>query len=293
MRVHVVDGTFELYRAHYSKRPSHQAGGRDVKATVGVCASMLALLDESAEACTHLAIAFDNPIRSFRNDLWHGYKSDEGVPPELREQFDLVEELARALGLVVWSMREWEADDALATAAARWSGVAEVRMMTPDKDLGQCLGPGVVQVDRIRRKVTDEAGFRQRWGIAPTSLPDWLGLVGDEADGIPGLPGFGAKTATAVLARWPHLEDVPRTAPWGLGRAGTDDRLRATLDQQWDEAQLWRKLATVVRDVPLPEELAALAWRGPRPEASKLCARLGASDLEERARRRAEAAGVG
>jgi len=285
MRVHVVDGTFELFRAFYSKRPEHVVDGRDLKAAVGVAASMLWLLEETAEACTHLAVAFDNPIRSFRNDLWWGYKSDEGVDPALRGQFDVVEELLGALGVVVWSMREWEADDAMATAAARWGGEHEVRILSPDKDLGQCLRPGVVQVDRIRKKVIDEAAFRERRGIAPASMPDWLALVGDDADGIPGLKGFGEQAASKLLARWPRLEDIPRGGGWGLRG---EDKLRATLDAQWDEVLLWRKLATLVNDVPLREGLADLRWRGPAADGEALGARLGARDLYVKAARLAE-----
>src|ERR1700754_2258057 len=213
MRVHLVDGTFELFRAHFAPRPGKVVGGIDVKATAGVVGSMLALLEDKAEAVTHLAIAFDNPIVSFRNDLFDGYKSDEGIPTPLREQFDLVEAAARALGIVVWSMDRWEADDALATAATRFGASSagqdesgrdvQVRILTPDKDLGQVLsGDRIVQIDRIRRKVIDEAAMRERRGVAPASIPDLLGLVGDTSDGIPRLPGFGEKSAAALLARY-------------------------------------------------------------------------------------------
>jgi 5'-3' exonuclease len=288
MRVHVVDGTYELYRAHFAKRPGHTVKGRDVKASVGVAFSMLALLDQADEACTHLAVAFDNPIRSFRNDLYDSYKSDEGVPPELRSQFDLAEEVCRALGIVVWTMDRWEADDALATAATRWGGAdCEVRIMTPDKDLGQCLRPGVVQVDRMRKKVIDEAAFRERRGIAPASLPDWLALVGDDADGIPGLRGFGEQAASKVLAQFPHLEAIPRDAPGSWGVRGAD-KLAATLVAEWELALLWRKLATAVTDVPLAQELGDLLWRGPGPDAERVCGELAAADLLERARKLGE-----
>ena len=194
MRLHLVDGTFELFRAHFSKRPGHRApDGAEVKATLGLAASLLALLHDPVEAPTHLAVAFDNPIRSFRNDLFAGYKTEEGVPPELLAQLDLAEDAARAVGAVVWSMDRYEADDALATAAARFRGeVEQVRILSPDKDLGQCLeGDRVVLVDRVRGKVIDEAALLARRGIRPESVPDLLALVGDDADGIPGLPGFG------------------------------------------------------------------------------------------------------
>src|SRR4051812_49171344 len=195
-RVHVVDGTWELFRAHFSKRPGHRTpGGRELKATVGITHSILGLLQDESEAVTHIAIAFDNPIRSFRNDLFDGYKTEEGVDPELLGQFDDAEEAMRALGLVVWSMDKWECDDAMATGAARFrDSVQQVRICSPDKDLGQCIrGIKVVQVDRLRKTTLDEPGLRLLRGIGPESIPDLLALVGDTADGIPGLDGFGEK----------------------------------------------------------------------------------------------------
>ncbi len=277
MRIHVVDGTFELFRAHFAPRPSKAVGGIDVKATAGVVGSMLALLGDPDEAVTHLAIAFDNPIVSFRNELFEGYKGDEGIPASLRAQFDLVEVAAKALGIVVWSMDRWEADDALATAATRWaSDDVQVRILTPDKDLGQVLeGDRVVQVDRIRRKVIDEAALRARRGVAPASIPDLLGLVGDTADGIPGLPGFGEKSAATLLARWGTIEAIPaRVEDWDVKLTGAP-RLAAVLAERRDDALLYKKLATLVRDVPLPESLEDLAYRGaPRAPYAELCARL-------------------
>ncbi len=212
-RLHLVDGTYELYRAHFAPRPDHlDPSGADRKATVGLVASLLSLLSEADEAVTHLAVAFDNPIRSFRNDLFPDYKSDEGVPPELRAQFDPVEEAVRALGVTVWSMHEHEADDALASGARRFADeVGQVRIMTPDKDLAQCLrGDRVVQVDRRQRKVTDEATFRAARGYGPASVPDFLALTGDTADGIPGLPGFGEKSAVAADRRLRAHRGDPR-----------------------------------------------------------------------------------
>src|SRR5438270_4284858 len=191
MRLHLVDGTYELFRAYYSKRPPHRApDGTDKKATVALASAMLALLHDEGEAVTHVAVAFDNPIRSFRNDLFDGYKTEEGVPAGLLAQFDSAEEAVRALGIAVWSMRELEADDALATGAARFGAEMEqVRILTPDKDLGQCLrGSHVVQVDWRAKLVLDEDGLRHRRGVGPTSIPDLLALTGDDADGIPGLP---------------------------------------------------------------------------------------------------------
>ncbi len=283
MRLHLVDGTFELFRAHFSRRPGHLApGGRDAKATTGVAISLLALLHDEAEAVTHLAVAFDNPVRSFRNDLWRGYKSDEGVPPELLAQFDGVEEAVRALGVTVWSMRDYEADDALATGAARFRGeVEQVRILTPDKDLGQCLeGRRVVQVDRMRRKEIDEAALLVRRGIQPASVPDFLALVGDDADGLPGVPGFGEKTASALLGRHRHLEDIPADpALWPQG-IRAPRQLAHELAARMDEALLWRKLATLVADVPLSETLADLCWRGiPRQRFAAWCSALDAEGL--------------
>ena len=212
VRLHLVDGTYELFRAHYSPRPSHQApSGRDAKATVGVVQSLLALLHDAREAVTHVAVAFDNPIRSFRNKLFKHYKSDEDVPPDLLAQFDAVEESVRSIGIVVWSMREYEADDALASGARRFRDEADqVRILTPDKDLGQCLqGDHVVQIDRRQKKVIDEAAFRAERGFGPQSMPDFLALTGDGADGIPGLPGFGKRSASLLMGAYERLERIP------------------------------------------------------------------------------------
>ncbi len=274
MRVHLIDGTYELFRAHYAPRPSHaSASGKDLKATVGVVGSMLALLSEASEGVTHLAIAFDNPIRSFRNDLFAGYKTEAGIDPALHAQFDDVEQAVAALGLTVWSMKDFEADDALATGAARFSGdprVTQVRVMTPDKDLGQVLdGERVVQVDRMRRKVTTEASFREAKGFGPSSVPDFLALVGDTADGIPGLDGFGEKGAAAVLSAYPHLEDIPADGTAWTVKVRGAEKLAATLQAHRDEARLYRTLATLRRDVPVSESLDELEWKGPRREVWK------------------------
>jgi 5'-3' exonuclease len=285
MKVHLVDGTFELFRAHFSKRPGHLTpDGREVKATVGLAASLLALLHDPGEAVTHLAVAFDNPIRSFRNDLWPGYKSDEGVPADLRAQFDGAEQAVRSLGATVWSMREYEADDALATGALRFRDVADqVRVLTPDKDLGQCLcDRRVVLVDRVRSREIDEAALLARRGIRPESVPDYLALVGDNADGIPGLSGFGERTASALLARHVHLEGIPPDAarwPAGIRQAA---RLSGVLESSRAEAMLYRRLATLATDVPLPGSLEDLRWRGvPRERFEAWCAELGAGSLLE------------
>lgn len=286
MRLHLVDGTYELFRAHYSKRPGHAGpDGRDLKATVGLVFSMLALLDDVDEQVTHLAIAFDNPIESFRNRLFDGYKTGEGIDPDLRAQFDLAERAAAALGIVVWSMDEWEADDALATAATRWrDDVEQVRILTPDKDLGQCLsGRRVVQVDRVRGKLIDEKALRERRGVGPESIPDWLALVGDTADGIPGIPGFGEKTAAALLARYVHLEAIPDdAASWDVKPRGAE-RLAETLAERREDALLYKHLTTLVRDVPLGETLHDLEWRGvPEQPFAALCDELGSETLRRR-----------
>jgi len=290
MRLHLIDGTFELFRAHFTKRPGHRTPqGVEAKAVVGLATNLTALLHDPVEAVTHVAIAFDNPIRSFRNDLFPGYKTEEGVPPELLAQFDAAEEAARALGLVVWPMRDFEADDALASAAARFvDQVEQVRILSPDKDLGQCLaGSRVVQVDRIRDRVVDEAALRERRGIAPESVPDFLALVGDAADGIPGLPGFGERTAAALLAGYLHLEAIPRDPerwPSAVRRAAT---LADALASGWESALLYRRLATLVTRVPLEETLDDLRWTGiPRDRFEDWCGRLGADRLLASARRR-------
>jgi 5'-3' exonuclease len=259
MLLHVVDGTYELFRAHYSKRPEQA-----LKATLGMIDSLKSLMRDPAERVTHLAVAFDNPIRSFRNDLFDGYKTDEGIDPVLYAQFDAAEEAVRAIGVTVWSMKEFEADDALATAAARWaSEVEQVRILTPDKDLGQCIiGTQVVQVDRMRKKVIDEAALIERRGVKPESIADLLALTGDEADGVPGLSGFGEKSAAAVLMRFTHLEQIPDDPrQWPPGVRGAD-RLAATLAGSRELAMLYRTLTTLRRDVPLPQSLADLKVGG-------------------------------
>jgi 5'-3' exonuclease len=282
-RLHLVDGTYELYRAHFSPRPGHlDPSGADRKATVGLAASLLALLGEADEAVTHLAVAFDNPIRSFRNDLFADYKSDEGVPPELRAQFDPVEEAVRALGVTVWSMHEHEADDGLATGARRFAGeVGQVRIMSPDKDLAQCLrGDRVVQVDRRQRKVTDEAAFRAARGYGPESVPDFLALTGDTADGIPGLPGFGEKSAGTLVGAYGHLEAIPDDPTRWTVRPRGALQLAATLAERREEALFYRTLATLVDTVPLAESLDDLRFRGvPRARFEAWCDALGANTL--------------
>ncbi|MGK4008553.1 5'-3' exonuclease H3TH domain-containing protein [Sorangium sp. So ce1036] len=286
MRLHLIDGTYELFRAHYSKRPDHRApGGWDAKATVGVVASLLALLHHPDEEVTHLAVAFDNPIRSFRNDLFAGYKSDEGMDPALRAQLDPVEEAVRALGVVVWTMADFEADDALATAAARLSGeVEQVRILSPDKDFGQCLsGERVVQVDRRKERVIDEAALRAARGVGPASIPDFLALTGDDADGIPGLAGIGERTAAALLGAYGHIERIPSDpAAWTVAVRGAD-RIARVLNEEREAALLYRRLATLRTDVPLAERLDDLRFRGvPRARFEAWCDAMDVRTLKRR-----------
>ncbi len=285
MDVHLVDGTYELFRAHFGAPAATAPDGAEVGATRGLLRSLQALLREPG--VTHVAVAFDHVVESFRNQLFPGYKTAEGVPPELLAQFPLAEEATRALGLVTWPMVEFEADDALATAAARFAGapgVERVLLCTPDKDLAQCVrGTQVVGFDRMRRRVVDEAAVRARFGVGPASIPDWLALVGDTADGIPGVPRFGEKSASAVLARYAHLEAIPDDAArWDVPVRGAAS-LAASLASHREAAGLYRTLATVRTDVPLGEDLEALRCRGPRPDLLEaLGRRLGDSRLAAR-----------
>ncbi len=286
MRVHLVDGTYELFRAHFGRQPDRTSpDGRDVKATVGVVSSLLRLLTDPDEAVTHVAVAFDNPIRSFRNDLFDGYKTEEGVEPELLAQFDDVEDAVTALGVRVWSMDEFEADDALATAAtALAEQVEQVRILTPDKDLGQVVrGRRIVQVDSMRQREFDEDGVRERLGVPPAAIPDYLALVGDTADGIPGLAGFGAKSAATLLNDYGTIDRIPRDPSLWTTRPRGADRLSETLEAHREEAALYRRLATLVTDVPLDTSLDALAWAGaPRGAFEAWCDRLGVTTLRDR-----------
>ena len=285
MKVHLVDGTYELFRAYYGVPPAHDASGRPVGALRGIVSTLIALLREPD--VTHVACAFDHVIESFRNDLFPGYKTGEGVDPDLLAQFQPAEEAVEALGVVVWPMIEFEADDALATAAALFSGdpaVEQVVICSPDKDLSQCVtGSRVVCRDRRRRTDRNEDGVVERFGVRPSSIPDWLALVGDTADGIPGIPGFGEKSAAAVLAGYGRLEKIPDAASqWRVDVRGRD-RLAASLAGRRKDAYLYRDLATLRTDVPLAETLADLEWRGARRDAlTALCDAIGAPELVER-----------
>jgi len=287
MKIHLIDGTYELFRNYYGAPPKKTPGGREIGATLGVLRSLLALLAQTGT--THVACAFDHVVESFRNDLFPGYKTGEGVDPELLGQFELVEQAVAALGVVVWPMVEFEADDALAAGAARFRdepAVDQVLICSPDKDLAQAVsGTRVVCWDRRRDIVLDEQGVWQKFGVLPESIPDWLGLVGDSADGYPGIPGWGAKSASAVLRRFVHLEKIPPDlSQWGLpaARAG---RLAESLRSHEQEALLYRRLATLRQDVPLLENLADLEWRGARNDLRELCAAWGESSLPNRIHR--------
>ncbi len=285
MKVHLVDVTYELFRAYFGAPKLASPDGREVGAVRGLLGSMLYLLRQ--EGATHVACASDTVIRSFRNDLYAGYKTAAGVPLDLLAQFPLAEEGLRALGLVVWGMIELEADDALAAGAARYAGeVDQVIIATPDKDLAQCVnGTRVVLYDRRGKRILDEAAVRAKWGVAPRSIPDWLALVGDTSDGYPGIPGWGEKTASAVLAVYEHLEAIPDDArAWRLPVRGAD-RLAAALASRRVEAALYKRLATLRTDVPPAEPLAELEWRGARPELRDFCGRQGYNDLVDRVSR--------
>lgn len=285
MRLHLIDGTYELFRAWFGAPPARTRDGREVGAVRALARQLLK--HARVEAFTHAGVAFDHVIESFRNALFPGYKTGAGLDPDLLAQFEPAEEVARALGFVVWPMVEFEADDALATAAARALAderVTQVRILSPDKDLAQC-----VRAERVvtvwKERLLDEPAVRARFGVAPGSIPDFLALVGDEADGIPGLPGFGERTAGALLGVYEHLEAIPaEPARWSVPVRGAA-RLAATLRAHREDALLYRTLATLRTDVPLVEDLEALAWRGPDPAAlARIAERLEDPALAERGR---------
>lgn len=288
MDVHLVDGTYELFRYHFA--PNNRDADRG--ATVGVLATLLQLV---ADGATHVAVATDHVIESFRNDLWAGYKSSAGMPPELLAQFPLVEAAMEVAGFTVWPQVAYEADDGMAAGAVMAAAdprVDKVVICTPDKDLGQCVGGKVVQFDRRKGQEYDAAGVEERLGVPPPSIPDLLALVGDSADGFPGLPGWGAKSAAAVLRRWGHLEDIPADpTTWDAGVRGAA-KLNATLRDQFELALLFRRIATVDTDAPVSESVDELRWTGPPDAAAfaELCATLGAPRLAERAASLAPAA---
>ncbi len=286
MKLHLLDATYELFRAYFGFPGRRAPDGGEVGAVYGILDTTMRLLGQ--KDVTHLAAATDQVIESFRNRMFDGYKTGEGVEPELLAQFPLAEEALAALGVTVWAMREFEADDAIATAALRWSGEAEqVVILSPDKDLMQCVvGDRVVSHNRREKKTYDEEGVMEKFGVPPVSIPDYLALVGDSADGVPGIAGWGAKSTAAVLARYGKLERIPRSAEdWEATVRGAA-RLSANLEEGRDRALLYRSLTRLRRDVPLAETLPELEWRGARHrEFTDLCRRLGFPNLARRPRR--------
>ncbi|MEO8025384.1 MAG: 5'-3' exonuclease H3TH domain-containing protein [Bryobacteraceae bacterium] len=275
MNVHLVDGTYELFRHYFAVPPTADREGNEVGAVRGVLSSVLSLIERGA---THVGVATDHVVESFRNDLYAGYKTGEGVPETLMAQFPRVEDALAAMGVKVWPMVEFEADDGMASGAAIAAGddrVERVLLCTPDKDLAQCVvGSRVVQFDRMRNVVRDEAGVVEKFGVKPESIPDYLALVGDSADGFPGLQGWGPKSAASVLAVYEHLEGIPqdwRTWPSTIRGA---QRLATVLFAHRDDARLFRTLATLRDDVPVMASVDELEWKGPPAEFEAYCERL-------------------
>lgn len=286
MKVHLLDGTYELFRHFFAMPKQADTEGHEVGAIVGVLSSVLGMLEGGA---THLGVATDHVIESFRNDLWPGYKTGAGIEPELLAQFHPLEDALSAMGVRVWAMVEFEADDALAAAAhlaAQSPDVEQVIICTPDKDLSQCVvGERVVQLDRRKRETRNEQGVVARFGVGPKSIPDYLALVGDSADGFPGVPGWGEKASGALLGRYKHLEHIPTAAPqWDVPVRGAA-RLSASLEENRELAVLFRTLATLRTDVPVFNDLDELRWRGPAAEFEHVARRLGVSGLWDRARK--------
>ena len=282
--MYVVDGTYELFRHFFAVPPATDANGREVGAVRAVLGSVLSMIEAGA---SYIGVATDHVIESFRNDLYPGYKTSEGVAPELLSQFPILEEALEAMGVKVWPMVEFEADDALASAAhnsRQDERVKQVFICTPDKDLGQCVvGSRVVQLDRMRQILRDEAGVIAKFGVKPESIPDYLAVVGDSADGFPGIAGWGAKAASSTLSQYPHLEDIPKDwRDWNpeLRKAKS---LAAALFAAWEDALLFRKLATLRTDVKVFATIEEMRWNGPLPEFEDICARLMIPNLHERA----------
>ncbi len=283
MRLHLLDGTYELFRAFFGAPPRKAPDGSSIGAVHGLMESTLRLFQD--DGVTHLGAAFDSEIRSYRNDLYPGYKTESGVPEELLVQFPTAEEALEAIGVTVWRMVEFEADDALAAAADRFrEQVDQVVILTPDKDLAQCVdGKHVVGFDRRKGAFIDEEGVWVKFGVAPESIPDYLALVGDSADGLPGLRGWGAKSSSLILAEYTHIEDIPLDpAEWRPTVRGAE-RLATALRDGMEDALLFRELATLRRDVPLTEDLADLKWKGvPRNRFLEFCDRWGFGSIRER-----------
>jgi 5'-3' exonuclease len=285
VQIYLIDGTYELFR-HFFALPSSKDGqGQEIAAVRGVLFSVLSMIEAGA---THLGVATDHVVESFRNNLYPGYKTAEGVPPELLSQFPILEEALQAMGVRVWPMVEFEADDALASAAnkgAKNDRVTQVIICTPDKDLSQSVvGTRIVQMDRRKNTIRDEAGVIEKFGVSPASIPDYLGLVGDTADGYPGITGWGAKAAGTVLAQYRHLENIPKDwQRWNpsIRRART---LAESLFTAWDEALLFRTLATLRLDVPVFDTIDDLRWSGPSTEFEAVCRRMNSPNLLDRAK---------
>jgi len=284
MRVHLIDGTYELFRHYFAVPSSLDSGGQEIGAVRGVVASVLSMIEQGA---THIGVATDHVVESFRNELYSGYKTSEGVPPELLSQFPILEEALASVGVLVWPMVYYEADDALASAAIKAADetqVQQVLICTPDKDLGQCItGNRIVQFDRRRNIVRDEAGIVEKFGVKPASIPDYLAVVGDTADGYPGLPGWGIKAAALTFSQYPHLENIPKDwREWHptIKKART---LSESLFNQWNDALLFRTLATLRLDVPVFETVEELRWQGPQKNFEEYCVRMKSPDLANRA----------
>ena len=288
MDVHLIDGTYELFRHYFAVPSRSSARGVEIGAYRGVLGNVMSLLEDGA---THVAVATDHVIESFRNEMWPGYKDGSGVEPELLAQFGPLEDGLRAMGVTVWPMVEYEADDAMAAGAhlaAEDERVERVFICTVDKDLAQCVGGKVVQWDRRKDVVLDVEGVREKFGVDPASIPDYLGLVGDSADGFPGLAGWGAKSTASVLARYGHIEDIPlNSGDWDIKVRGAA-KLAATLAEELDLALLFRRIATVELDAPVGDSVDAMAWTGPQPEFIEICRDIDALGLAERAVRLAE-----
>jgi 5'-3' exonuclease len=286
MDVYLIDGTYELFRHFFALPPFKDSRGREVAAVKGVLNSVMSMI---ADGKTHIGVATDHVVESFRNDLYANYKTSEGVPPELLSQFPILEEALEGMGVLVWPMTQYEADDALASAAGRAAEdvrVGQVFICTPDKDLGQCVkGQRIVQLDRRLGIVRDEAGVIEKFGVGPQSIVDYLALVGDTADGFPGIPGWGAKSAAALLSRYAHLEGIPRDwIRWEVSVRGPQ-RLAESLFSAWDDALLFRILATLKTDVPVFQSIDELQWKGPRPVFGQIAEAFRADDLLQTASR--------
>jgi 5'-3' exonuclease len=282
--VYLIDGTYELFRHYFGVPGAVDASGQEIAAVRGVVNSVLSMLERGT---THVGVATDHVIESFRNDLYPYYKTSAGIPPELFSQFPILEEALEAMGVMVWPMVEFEADDALAAAASKAAlddNVDKVVICTPDKDLSQCVvGNRIVQLDRRRNLLCDEAGVITKFGVRPESIPDYLALVGDSADGFPGLPGWGAKAAASVLSIYHHLEEVPREPEQWHPSIRSARKLCTTFCNSWDDAILFRTLATLRLDVPVFDSVEDLRWQGPRPSFEAICTRLRAPETFRRA----------